>query len=540
MLFELVLLTTGGVGLVSSQSTLMPKAVTATGLGHIGVDPVSLYPEESYHVLHAHTQYWDQGPTTTKWIGVNTELLTDLPYVTTVDNNPTVTTAPANIAASLIASPTDGAAVGDIAVTFSEKLSKVLNEIAAEVETTPCARRKRQVCEARASEFAHRVASELESGGRLSFVADNPTVLVTASDVAAIVKFVAGTRARTIVSLAVTAYMVSKSAQKVPSVFKLMKDMASAGGAGSDEDSCPPFELQCDGCKGNALGICVFPWAGCPCKKTEECPNPQVKCKDEKCQGDSDNFCTNEHKGCTCEPEEKGECPEEIDYWPECNDCNGDLEVFKCAEEYNGAKDCICLYFPQVGIKPLLDTLDLDLAQRLMPEPKPEPPKPEEPADHACNTPGNFWFTKGQGLTIVDEFCNSKSNDGGSWLRYRKSGTTDDMSNAVVSYYPVDNTDNTNVRIYAFIDESEDCKNRFPEGMHMNHQNCVDGLSFLVNKCQEGQDDQKFGGEGNIQCHYFNMTPVEKRSEAQVPEVPEEPHSVPSTCCDGFIDNSCC
>lgn len=419
MLSTIVLLAVGGAGLVSAQSNIRINAVEPTKSGQIGVNPVSIYPEESYHILHAHTQYWDQEPTTTKWIGVNTEMLTDLPYVTTIDNKPIVTTAPANIAASIIASPTDGAAVGDIAITFSEKLSNVLNEIAAEVEAIPCGRRKRMVCEARASEFAHHVADELESGGRLAFVADNPTVLVSASDVAAIVSFVTNTRASAIVSLAVTSYLISKVPAKLPSVFKLMKDMAITGGTGSDVQSCPPFELGCDGCKGNTLGTCVFPWAGCPCKKTEQCPDPNPKCDDDKCQGDSDNFCTNENKGCACEPsEEEGKCPEEVEDYPDCDECGGNTGDFKCKEEYNGVKDCGCNEFPPVGVKPLKDTVDYKLAQSLMDDFVPtisldDPkyrPKCEGEDEHSSTLPFNVFFDPSKDTGVFYGFCDEMDN----------------------------------------------------------------------------------------------------------------------------------
>lgn len=231
---------------------------------------------------------------------MNSELLTDLPYVTTQDNKPTVTTAAANIIVSIIASPTDGAAIGDFAVAFSEKLSDALNKIATDVEAMSCSVKKRVACQ-RASEFAKRVYEALING-ELTFVQDFPTVMVSAPDVAAIVGFIASARARAIVSLAVSAYLVSKVLGKLPSVFKLMKDMAVAGGG--DNESCPPFELTCNECKGNLLSICIFPWAGCPCKKTEDCPNPQQDCEDDRCQGDSDDFCTKEHKGCTCQRKE--------------------------------------------------------------------------------------------------------------------------------------------------------------------------------------------------------------------------------------------
>lgn len=265
---------------------------------------------------------------------MNTEYLTDIPYVTTVDNTPTVTTAPANIAASIITTPTDGASIGDIAITFSEKLINDLNDIAAEVEAIPCGQRKRTPsCAARVAEFAERTNAELQPGGRLAYVVDNPTVLVSAADISSIVSFITNARVRAIVSLAVMSYLISKVPAKLPSVFRLMKDMAITGGLGSEVQSCPPIELGCDGCKGNTFGICVFPWAGCPCKKTKRCPDPNPDCDSDGCQGDSDNFCTNKNKGCACEPsEEEGQCPEDAGEYPDCDECGGNAGDFKCKE----------------------------------------------------------------------------------------------------------------------------------------------------------------------------------------------------------------
>jgi len=66
---KLVSLMLGWASLVSAQAitaTPINKAIVPTSSGQIGVNPVSMYPLESYHAPHAHTEYWDQEPSTTK------------------------------------------------------------------------------------------------------------------------------------------------------------------------------------------------------------------------------------------------------------------------------------------------------------------------------------------------------------------------------------------------------------------------------------------------------------------------------------------
>lgn len=66
---ESVSLLLGRTTLVSGQAiaaTPIDKAIRPTSQGQIGVNPVSILPPESYHAPHAHTEYWDQEPSTTK------------------------------------------------------------------------------------------------------------------------------------------------------------------------------------------------------------------------------------------------------------------------------------------------------------------------------------------------------------------------------------------------------------------------------------------------------------------------------------------
>lgn len=135
-------------------------------------------------------------------------------------------------------------------------------------------------------------------------------------------------------------------------------------------------------------------------------------------------------------------------------------------------------------MKPYLDTLNRNASVTLIPD---YTPKLKEPDSHRCNVQGEISFTKDDGLKAVNDFCESKTKNGDDWLRYRKSGTTDDMTNAVIAYYPILfllGTNYATIRIYAFVDNADDCTKQFPNGMRMDRQSCLDGLSFLVNKCK--------------------------------------------------------
>ena len=104
-----------------------------------------------------------------QWIGVNTEYLTDVVYTTTVDDQPSVTTAPAAVVAITATASGGGLVPGDVSIALSPKLVDVLNDLATEAETSCGARRKRQTCNVN-ERFAQRVYEELSPGGRLEFV----------------------------------------------------------------------------------------------------------------------------------------------------------------------------------------------------------------------------------------------------------------------------------------------------------------------------------------------------------------------------------
>src|SRR3954470_9555023 len=104
-----------------------------------------------------------------QWIGVNTELLTELPYLTTVDNQPATTTVPVHIVASTVTTAEQGYETGDVAIALSPKWMDALKNIASEVEAeVPCAGKKRQICaltEARITAFVDKVVAGMEKGG---------------------------------------------------------------------------------------------------------------------------------------------------------------------------------------------------------------------------------------------------------------------------------------------------------------------------------------------------------------------------------------
>lgn len=58
---------------------------------------------------------------------MNTELLTDLPYTTTIDNKPTVTTTPVKLSVVTATAAAEGVAVGDVTVLMSEQFKDGLS-----------------------------------------------------------------------------------------------------------------------------------------------------------------------------------------------------------------------------------------------------------------------------------------------------------------------------------------------------------------------------------------------------------------------------
>lgn len=92
-----------------------------------------------------------------------------LPYTTTIDNQPSVTSVPAAVVAVTATASGNDIAPGDVSIAFSPKLLDVLNKLASEAEAACGGRRKRQACDAN-QRFAQSIAEEARPGGLLDFV----------------------------------------------------------------------------------------------------------------------------------------------------------------------------------------------------------------------------------------------------------------------------------------------------------------------------------------------------------------------------------
>jgi hypothetical protein len=151
-----------------------------------------------------------------------------------VNNQPTVTIAPAAVVAATATASSKIIDAGDVSIALSPKLVDVFKKLFTEAQTACTGSKKRASCDIN-QKFAQRVAEEARPGGLLDFVTAVTRVMlptVTAGDVAAI----AGPAlyASPLVGIAVTWTLFGKlQAYTIPSD-------AIAGGKGGEEDKgCP-------------------------------------------------------------------------------------------------------------------------------------------------------------------------------------------------------------------------------------------------------------------------------------------------------------
>ncbi|KAF2687475.1 hypothetical protein K458DRAFT_401982 [Lentithecium fluviatile CBS 122367] len=251
--------------------TFKEKAITPTASGQIGINPVSVYPPESYQNVGPNTQWYQTEGGTTKWIGVNTEYLTDLPYTTTVDNQPSTTTIPAPIVAVTATASQAGTEPGDVSVAFSPKLLEVLNKLASEAEAACGAKRRRTSCDVN-QRFAQSVAEQARPGGALDFIdagIESMLPTVTAADVAAVMN--AANVAGGLVGIAITWKLLGK----LPAMTLSHASLHTNGS--NDENKC-----SADAPTGDDAPFCT----------DEECKGDNTK-RDQKCA-------EGKYKGCDC------------------------------------------------------------------------------------------------------------------------------------------------------------------------------------------------------------------------------------------------
>jgi hypothetical protein len=166
---------------------------------------------------------------------VNTEYLTDMPYTTTVNNQPTVTKAPAAVVAVTATAAGQGLEAGDVSIALSPKFADILDRLFNEAQTACGGKKKRQTCDIN-ERFAQRVAEETSSGGAFDFIGPESRALmpiIVAGDVTRIVGTVK--KAGPIVAIGVT-YILFKKLRAFTLSFT---SVAPAGTINEGDGACP-------------------------------------------------------------------------------------------------------------------------------------------------------------------------------------------------------------------------------------------------------------------------------------------------------------
>lgn len=490
------------------------KAIIPTSSGQIGVNPVTDIPPESYQSIGPNTQWYQTDGGTTKWIGVNTEYLTDLPYTTTVDNQPSVTTAPAAIVVVTATASGNDIAPGDVSIAFSPKLLDVLNKLASEAEAACGGRRKRQACDAN-QRFAQSVAEEARPGGLLDFVdAEIQSMLptVTASDVAAIMHTAKVTGS--LISIVVAWKLLGKL-----QAWTLAGASLLSSGGNDDNDKCPA-----DAPKGDNAPLCT----------DDECKGDNTK-RDQKCA-------EGKYKGCDCLATAEVVGPIDGDTTVYDNGQNWMDEQQKLLQDLidEGSKPPFCVYgggpngdsvpkeYCSCGDDALKRTLTYSVATSTTSPYNPCPyttdngptvtfvsestaapsATPSVTPSVTCSQPQDWWLSSNDGLNFANQFC-IKHKDVDNFLRPRPAGRG--FSNGVVEYYNVDK--DPMIRIYAYMDDA--CRDK--GGININADECIKALNSIMQECDKDTEDKKMGGEATIDCQYYNIAAIQGPGNTNCP-----------------------
>ncbi|KAF1846475.1 uncharacterized protein K460DRAFT_356147 [Cucurbitaria berberidis CBS 394.84] len=472
------------------------KGVVPTVSGQIGVNPVTDLGPERYHNIGPNTQWYQPDGSTTKWIGPNTEYLTDLPYTTTVNNQPTVTKAPAAVVAVTATASGQGVSAGDVSIAISPKLLNVLNRLFDEAQASCGGQRKRASCDIN-QRFAQRVAEEVNPGGAFDFVGPESRALlpsIAASDVSAIVGSAAA--ASPLVGLAVTWVLVGKlqawtigSASVVP------------GGKGDDGDNkCPAdaprgvdaplcVDTECKGDNTKSNQKCTEgKYKGCDCLTTGEVVD--VYDADTAPYDDGlswldlqqkllKDFASESYKSPFCYP---GAFPRGHRIPKEYCNCGNDNRktlrysvATSTASPYNP-----CPYTTNDG-----PTVTFQTESTAAPSATPVV---------ACASAQERGFSSSDGFNFINQFCNYKY---GRTLRMRPAGGG--MSNAESQLF--NGNKDPFVRIYAYLDDA--CREK--EWIKMDKEECTKALDAIINNCDKDTEEKKMGGSVAINCQWFNI-----------------------------------
>ncbi|KAH7095928.1 hypothetical protein FB567DRAFT_587217 [Paraphoma chrysanthemicola] len=426
------------------------------------------------------------------WIGPNTEYLTDLPYTTTVNSQPTVTKAPAAIVAVTATANSPGINTGDVSIALSPKVIDVFNKLLSEAQAACGGGRKRASCDIN-QRFAQRVAEEAMPGGAFDFIGTESRAslpFITGSDFAFFIGQVKNVSP--LLGIAVTWALVGKlQAWTVSSASVL-------GGKGNGED---------DGCPADA-------------PKGDDAPS----CDDDECKGDGKKCQQGKYKGCDClvigrigEPYDTDTAQyddgltwldlqqkilddfvNEYGKGPFCNHgasprgtripkeyCNcgdGNRKTLtysvasSTASPYNA-----CPYTTNDG-----PTVTFQPESTAAPSPTPV-------VD--CAPPQERWFSSTDGFDWINQFCNMK---GDRTLKLRQPARG--MLYGAVEKYFNENKD-PQVRIYAFLDDA--CRDKGT--MAMSSEDCARGLDAIMHDCDKGTEEKKMGGSVAINCQWYNI-----------------------------------
>jgi hypothetical protein len=142
---------------------------------------------------------------------VNTEYLTEVPYTTTINNQPTVTKAPAAVVAVTATASGQGLEAGDVSIAISPKFADILDKLLAEAQSACGGKKKRQTCDIN-ERFAQRVFEETSPGGAFDFIGAESRALMPIIVGGDVTKFVKSAKILTpIVSFAVGYVLFEKA-----------------------------------------------------------------------------------------------------------------------------------------------------------------------------------------------------------------------------------------------------------------------------------------------------------------------------------------
>ncbi|KAF2111175.1 hypothetical protein BDV96DRAFT_634945 [Lophiotrema nucula] len=503
------LLTTATSLLGSTQARTerpLGRGVEPTRSGQIGVNPVTAEPASDYlSLVGPNTQYYQSDGSRTKWIGVNTEYLTEIYATMTVNNVPTTVTTGLPIALVTATDAASGLGVGDVSVALSPAILDVLNSIAAEVAET-CAGKKRQACDINL-EFGTAVNREMAAGGRLDFNFDFIQVpTLTAGDVAAVVDAVTvagGAPVGGMLGVYVFLYIIAQENANggkptIPPVANIPATMNNPSKTkdppSSTSSGCPP-----DAPTGKNRPICP----------SDDCkgPNDGGKDQDRRCQ-------EGKWKNCPCVREVNAIAQQRPGWWLDNQqsilqwivDHDDESEQPWCLYGASSKGDKIPAEYCQCGDKyESTFSVASSTASSYLPCPYTVAPGPTitfqattPPTANPlqCNGPSdnNKWKYLNVTLSAAEDFC--------EWVTINPNGPDLQGDSFEKNYYDKIKYPDGPFREdakFIFRVEKTGCPGQGPLGL-IPRDECTSALHDVINGCNGDGNDQVFGGNNVLNC----------------------------------------